>query len=202
MSAQASAVITSTTPLWYATRATGVTGQCGPCLNGLPALAGALETLAGAGGEGAVRTLQSLMPFVERRGACRHPDGAVRLIASALRVFAADPVRRPRTVYRGIAGTAERGSPGSSRPARRAHSRATARPRAARRRRLPDPRPRAHPGRALRPAPLRRGGCATGLSACTDVADCQRHRYPPTCGGYTGSRVLYAFRTMRPLSVL
>ena len=62
-------------------------GQCGPCLNGLPALAGALHRLATDGGTVAAHTIQSLIPYVERRGACRHPDGATRMIASALNTF-------------------------------------------------------------------------------------------------------------------
>lgn len=75
-------------------------GQCGPCLNGLPAIADALEQLAfGAGGAGrsahgrALRWLRDLFGFVEGRGACHLPDGVARLAASALRVFA-DDVRR------------------------------------------------------------------------------------------------------------
>lgn len=67
-------------------------GQCGPCLNGLPRIAAALGVLARPGG---VRP--QLLADVERwcglvadRGACRHPDGSVRLVASALRVFAGE----------------------------------------------------------------------------------------------------------------
>jgi NADH:ubiquinone oxidoreductase subunit F (NADH-binding) len=72
-------------------------GQCGPCLNGLPAIADALEQVAfGAGGSGrgaharALRWLRELFGLVEGRGACNLPDGVTRLVASALRVFAAD----------------------------------------------------------------------------------------------------------------
>ncbi|WP_212516811.1 NADH-ubiquinone oxidoreductase-F iron-sulfur binding region domain-containing protein [Actinospica acidithermotolerans] len=61
--------------------------QCGPCLHGLPALAKALRELAASGGTRPAHNLQALMPYIERRGACRHPDGATRLIASALRAF-------------------------------------------------------------------------------------------------------------------
>ncbi|MGN6609430.1 MAG: NADH-ubiquinone oxidoreductase-F iron-sulfur binding region domain-containing protein [Jatrophihabitans sp.] len=63
-------------------------GQCGPCLNGLPAIAGAMAALAGEGRvEPALRRWLSVVPG---RGACAHPDGAVRMVASALTCFAAD----------------------------------------------------------------------------------------------------------------
>jgi len=72
-------------------------GQCGPCLNGLPAIADALEQVAfGPGGSGrgahgrALRWLRDLFGLVEGRGACHLPDGVARLAASALRVFADD----------------------------------------------------------------------------------------------------------------
>ncbi|HZP50129.1 NADH-ubiquinone oxidoreductase-F iron-sulfur binding region domain-containing protein [Actinocrinis sp.] len=65
-------------------------GQCGPCINGLPALAQALEALAARGDRRAPEYIKNLTPYVAGRGACRHPDGATRLIASALAVFAAD----------------------------------------------------------------------------------------------------------------
>jgi NADH:ubiquinone oxidoreductase subunit F (NADH-binding) len=66
-------------------------GQCGPCVFGLPALADALADLAYHGGRGrAVGQLARLLPLVERRGACKHPDGVTQLIRSALRVAARD----------------------------------------------------------------------------------------------------------------
>jgi NADH:ubiquinone oxidoreductase subunit F (NADH-binding) len=66
-------------------------GQCGPCVFGLPALADAMADLAFHGARGRARgQLASLIPLVERRGACRHPDGVTQLIASALRAAAAD----------------------------------------------------------------------------------------------------------------
>jgi NADH:ubiquinone oxidoreductase subunit F (NADH-binding) len=66
-------------------------GQCGPCVNGLPALAEVFADLAYCGGRGnALAEIAGLLPLVERRGACRHPDGAVQLVRSALRSFAAD----------------------------------------------------------------------------------------------------------------
>jgi NADH:ubiquinone oxidoreductase subunit F (NADH-binding) len=67
-------------------------GQCGPCVFGLPDIAGALEA-AVAGGPQAAAALAAVRRWTATlpgRGACRHPDGAARLVASALRVFAAD----------------------------------------------------------------------------------------------------------------
>jgi NADH:ubiquinone oxidoreductase subunit F (NADH-binding) len=66
-------------------------GQCGPCTFGLPAIADALAHIAWQGrDERAAEWLSSLLPLVDKRGACHLPDGAVALAASALRVFAAD----------------------------------------------------------------------------------------------------------------
>jgi NADH:ubiquinone oxidoreductase subunit F (NADH-binding) len=82
-------------------------GQCGPCVFGLPAVAGALEA-AVAGGPHAASALAAVRRWTATlpgRGACRHPDGAARLVASALRVFAADLSRhvsgRPCGGYHG-----------------------------------------------------------------------------------------------------
>jgi NADH:ubiquinone oxidoreductase subunit F (NADH-binding) len=69
-------------------------GQCGPCVFGLPALADALADLAYHGGRGrALDQLARLIPLVERRGACKHPDGVTQLTFSALRVAAGDARR-------------------------------------------------------------------------------------------------------------
>lgn len=65
-------------------------GQCGPCVNGLPALASALEALAYRGDRRAVDYIDRMIGFVTGRGACRMPDGATRLITSAMTVFAND----------------------------------------------------------------------------------------------------------------
>ncbi len=66
-------------------------GQCGPCTFGLPAIADALAHIAWQGrDERAAEWLRSLLPLVDKRGACHLPDGAAALVASALRVFAAD----------------------------------------------------------------------------------------------------------------
>jgi NADH:ubiquinone oxidoreductase subunit F (NADH-binding) len=65
--------------------------QCGPCSNGLPAIAGALELMAaGRAGTGARERVQRWAGMIRGRGACRHPDGAVRLLSSALRTLGAE----------------------------------------------------------------------------------------------------------------
>lgn len=67
-------------------------GQCGPCLFGLPALAQALETIAerADGAPEALARLSRLQAQIAGRGACGHPDGALQLVDSALRVFASE----------------------------------------------------------------------------------------------------------------
>ncbi len=58
-------------------------GRCGPCFNGLPALAHAVRGLVD-GDLIARRRAEELVGLVERRGACAHPDGTSRLVRSAL----------------------------------------------------------------------------------------------------------------------
>ncbi|MFL5817409.1 MAG: NADH-ubiquinone oxidoreductase-F iron-sulfur binding region domain-containing protein [Conexibacter sp.] len=70
-------------------------GQCGPCVFGLAAVADALERVAGGCGPGRreddpLRRVRRWCGEIAGRGACRHPDGAARLVASALRTFEAD----------------------------------------------------------------------------------------------------------------
>jgi NADH:ubiquinone oxidoreductase subunit F (NADH-binding) len=73
---------------WYAGESAG---QCGPCAFGLPALAGvAAHLAAGRARPDDVARMQRWAGDIDGRGACRHPDGAVRLLRSALAVFAAD----------------------------------------------------------------------------------------------------------------
>ncbi len=129
--------------------------QCGPCVFGLDALASAFEQLVLAdapggrrggrashlpgvpggrgatGGRGAIPRIATLAGLVNRRGACSHPDGAARLVASALDVFAeelADHARhgpcaacaRPSELPRPRAGAGGGASPETRAPARRA----------------------------------------------------------------------------------
>jgi NADH:ubiquinone oxidoreductase subunit F (NADH-binding) len=57
-------------------------GQCGPCVHGLTAIAERLERPGGG------EQLRRWAGAVRGRGACRHPDGAARFVASAIDVFA------------------------------------------------------------------------------------------------------------------
>ena len=73
---------------WLAAQSSG---QCGPCVFGLEALAAAVATLAHGGALPAARQrLARLGSLVRGRGACAHPDGAVKFILSAVEVFAAE----------------------------------------------------------------------------------------------------------------
>jgi NADH:ubiquinone oxidoreductase subunit F (NADH-binding) len=66
-------------------------GQCGPCVFGLPAIAGDLAALAaGQRDRDAYPRLSGRLAVVSGRGACRHPDGATRLVGSALEAFRDD----------------------------------------------------------------------------------------------------------------
>jgi len=63
-------------------------GQCGPCVHGLAALASGLEEIAAPGRTPDRRVqLARWAQQVTARGACRHPDGAARFVASTLAVF-------------------------------------------------------------------------------------------------------------------
>jgi NADH:ubiquinone oxidoreductase subunit F (NADH-binding) len=64
-------------------------GQCGPCLHGLRAIAESFDGVARGGeGSGERARLRRWGEDVTGRGACAHPDGAARFLATALDVFA------------------------------------------------------------------------------------------------------------------
>ena len=66
--------------------------RCGPCRNGLPALAGAVRAaadgVAGVAGVADGEPAARLAALVTGRGACAHPDGTARLVRSMLTVLA------------------------------------------------------------------------------------------------------------------
>ena len=73
--------------------------QCGPCVFGLRAIADAAARLASGhpvDGDDLAR-LSRWSGQLAGRGACKHPDGAVGLLASALRVFGDDFARHQRS---------------------------------------------------------------------------------------------------------
>jgi NADH:ubiquinone oxidoreductase subunit F (NADH-binding) len=66
-------------------------GQCGPCVNGLAAMSYTVGTVAvGTAGRSDLAALHRWTLELPGRGACHHPDGASRFLASALRVFASE----------------------------------------------------------------------------------------------------------------
>ncbi|WP_155859402.1 NADH-ubiquinone oxidoreductase-F iron-sulfur binding region domain-containing protein [Cellulomonas sp. KRMCY2] len=65
--------------------------QCGPCHFGLPALADSMGRLADGDAPSGERTrLLADLQAVAGRGACHHPDGVTRLVASAIATFDSD----------------------------------------------------------------------------------------------------------------
>jgi NADH:ubiquinone oxidoreductase subunit F (NADH-binding) len=72
-------------------------GQCGPCVNGLDAIAHALRILvAGDRDRRAQSHVERWLSMMEGRGACKHPDGVARFVASGLRVFSGEIERHRR----------------------------------------------------------------------------------------------------------
>jgi NADH:ubiquinone oxidoreductase subunit F (NADH-binding) len=66
-------------------------GQCGPCVHGLAALAGVMQRFAtGRTDPQDGERLMRWIDMVRGRGACAHPDGAARMILSAVRAFRAE----------------------------------------------------------------------------------------------------------------
>jgi NADH:ubiquinone oxidoreductase subunit F (NADH-binding) len=79
--------------------------QCGPCVFGLASIAQATRRLANGAAKGdEIASIERWAGQVVGRGACRHPDGAVGMILSALAVFREDfvshQVRRRCAVVR------------------------------------------------------------------------------------------------------
>ncbi len=65
--------------------------QCGPCVFGLSAIAEATRRLASRAPQpGDLERIRRWSGQISGRGACRHPDGAVGMLTSALRVFGED----------------------------------------------------------------------------------------------------------------
>ena len=63
--------------------------QCGPCVNGMPRLASVLEQLASLrAAPTAAADVDHLRRMVDGRGACAHPNGTARFVASTMQVFA------------------------------------------------------------------------------------------------------------------
>jgi NADH:ubiquinone oxidoreductase subunit F (NADH-binding) len=70
--------------------------QCGPCFFGLRALADACTRIAERGTDpGDLQRLQRWSAEVQGRGACKHPDGAVMFLRSAMKTFEDDFARHP-----------------------------------------------------------------------------------------------------------
>ncbi|UTI62961.1 hypothetical protein NBH00_16540 [Paraconexibacter antarcticus] len=72
-------------------------GQCGPCANGLPAIATRLAAVAdGRAPSGSAADLDRWTRLITGRGACHLPDGAARLVRSGLRAFAPEVAEHAR----------------------------------------------------------------------------------------------------------
>ncbi|UGS36799.1 NADH-ubiquinone oxidoreductase-F iron-sulfur binding region domain-containing protein [Capillimicrobium parvum] len=66
-------------------------GQCGPCVHGLAAIAGALQALQeGTPDQRTTSRIARWTGQVEGRGACHLPDGVARFVRSGLALFAAE----------------------------------------------------------------------------------------------------------------
>jgi len=67
--------------------------QCGPCFKGLPSIADDITKITMDGDRHAYDRLRFRLGVINGRGACAHPDGVIRFVATAFRVFNHD-VRR------------------------------------------------------------------------------------------------------------
>ncbi len=81
-------------------------GQCGPCVFGLRAIGDATRRVAnGMAGADDVGNIERWTSQIPGRGACRHPDGAVQLMASALDVFGDEFIHHARKGRCSITGS-------------------------------------------------------------------------------------------------
>ena len=71
-------------------------GQCGPCVFGLEAIAGQLGRLAEGRGPDLARLYRWISQIGSGRGGCKHPDGTVAMVASALTTFSLEIDRHAR----------------------------------------------------------------------------------------------------------
>jgi NADH:ubiquinone oxidoreductase subunit F (NADH-binding) len=72
-------------------------GQCGPCVHGLAAIADALHDIAsGRAAPGTHEWVARWSDDLVGRGACHHPDGVARLVSSCLDVFGTEIERHER----------------------------------------------------------------------------------------------------------
>src|SRR5487761_2424333 len=79
-------VAETTRILWWMAHES--TGQCGPCANGLPAVADLMELLiSGKAQSRDLLRLRQLAVAIQGRGDCGHPTGAIELLESALDTF-------------------------------------------------------------------------------------------------------------------
>jgi NADH:ubiquinone oxidoreductase subunit F (NADH-binding) len=79
-------------------------GQCGPCVFGLDAIAGQLERLASGRGPDLLALRRWIGQVGHGRGACKHPDGTVAMVASALRTFGGEIERHASGWCCGVPG--------------------------------------------------------------------------------------------------
>jgi NADH:ubiquinone oxidoreductase subunit F (NADH-binding) len=68
-------------------------GQCGPCFKGLPAISEDVAKITLEGDRQAYERLRFRLGVINGRGGCAHPDGVVKFVATAMKVFGHD-VRR------------------------------------------------------------------------------------------------------------
>jgi NADH:ubiquinone oxidoreductase subunit F (NADH-binding) len=81
-------------------------GQCGPCVYGLRGIGDATARIAdGLTRPNDLDDVARWMAQIPGRGACRHPDGAIQLLASAMTVFGDEFSHHARTGRCSISGS-------------------------------------------------------------------------------------------------